>query len=373
MRASLLATALLAAVPVDRATVVVPAPVWFDTGHRIIVRIAMPRLTPHAIEAMRDLLGGEDPIEASLWADQIRGARRETGPLHYVNIPLCAGRYSPEKYCEDGRCIIAAIERDRAVLADSTAALPDRAEALRWLLHLVGDLHQPLHVSDNGDRGGNLRPVELLGKPMALHQAWDGELLNLAELSEDQQVERLRGEMATMDLAALERGTVVDWAMEGHRSAVEHAYRMAPGGRLGTQYVRENLPVVDRALIAAGVRLARVLNVALAGYRPVPAAPSLGPGIYPDREAAAHVGEDATVVGVVVSVRRTKAGNIFLNFGADYPRQTFSGAVLGSSDPALRDLDSLTGRKLGIRGRIERYKGSVEIVIGRAEQIIEAP
>jgi hypothetical protein len=374
MRAPILALSLLAAVPMDRAPATATAtPVWYDVGHRLVVRIALLRLTPHTLEAMRDLLGGQDPVEASLWADQIRGSRRETGALHFVNIPLNAEAYSPEEECPRGQCIVAAIERDRMVLADSTASLPERAEALRFLLHLMGDLHQPLHVSDHDDRGGNDRAVELLGRTMNLHQVWDGEMLKLAASGEDEDFERLRQTMANLDLGAVERGSVIDWAMEGHRAAVDHAYRLPPSGRLGEKYVTENLPVVDLALISAGVRLARVLNEALAGYRPGPPAPVRGDRVYSDREAAAHEGENATVVGVVVSVHRTKAGNIFLNFGADYPRQTFSGAVLDPRDPALLELDSLTGRRVGIRGRIQRYKGQLEIVIESAEQIVPAP
>jgi hypothetical protein len=348
--------------------------VWYDTGHRLVARIAESRLAPHTVLAVRDLLGGEDIADASLWADQVRGQRRETGVLHYVNIPLNADTYVAERDCPDGACIIAAIERDRRILADQAAALPERAEALRFLIHFIGDLHQPLHVSDNGDRGGNDRPVFLFSRPFNLHQVWDGELIEATGLNEPQYLDRLRQEMASLDLAELERGSVVDWAMEGHRMAAEHAYQLPRSGQLGDAYLAASLPLVDRQLIAAGVRLAKVLNEALAGYRPVPPdGPSLPPNTWSDREAAAHVGEEGTVVGTVVTVHRTQTGNIFLNFGADYPHQTFSGAVLNPRDPALRDLDSLTGRRIGVRGRIQRYKGQPEIVIERADQIVSQP
>jgi hypothetical protein len=371
MRALLLALALLAPNPADRAPT--GAALWFSTGHRVVVRIALTRLTPQTLDAMRDLLGGQDPVEASLWADQIRGSRRDTGSLHFVNIPLDATRYDPAVQCPDGRCIIAAIERDRARLGDPSAPLPERAEALRFLLHLVGDLHQPLHVSDNADKGGNETEVSLFDRTSNLHKVWDGQLIEGAQLDEEQYFARLTRHMATLDLAALERGSVIDWAMEGHRVAVERAYRLPRGNNLDQAYLDENLPRVDLAIIEAGVRLARILNESLASYHASPAPTPLGAGIYSDREAAAHEGEDATVVGVVVSVRRTKSGNIFVNFGADYPQQTFSAAVLAPRDTALQHLDRLTGRTIGIRGRITRYKGQLEIVVERPEQIIETP
>jgi hypothetical protein len=121
-----------------------------------------------------------------------------------------------------------------------------------------------------------------------------------------------------------------------------------------------------------GVPLDGVLNEALQDYHPAPSSGSRDP-VYSDGEAAAHVGEVATVVGIVFSVRRSKSGNTFLNFGANYPNQTFSGVILGPQEPALRDLDSLTGRRVGVHGLIRLYRGQAEIQIERAEQIGPIP
>lgn len=347
-------------------------PVWFDAGHRVVVRIALTRITPATRTALDDLLGGQDPVEAALWADQIRGARCETSALHYVNIPLTADRYDPARDCVGGRCIIAEIERDRAVLGDGTAPRSARSEALRFLLHLVGDLHQPLHVADDRDRGGNQTEVSLFDRTSNLHRVWDGELIERAGLGEEAYLARLRARMAMLDLDALSRGSVTDWAMEGHRLATL-AYRLPRGNNLQQPYLEENLPRVDLAIIEAGVRLARLLDESLAGYRPQGPSPSLGVGVYSDAEAAGHEGEDGVVVGVVVTVRHTPSGNSYLNFGADYPHQSFSGAVLSPTDPALTRLDTLAGRRIGVRGKIQRYKGQLEIVIRRADQIVAAP
>ena len=312
--------------------------------------------------------------DASVWADNIKQYRHDADPLHYVNIPLGATAYDAERDCPHGKCIIAAIASDRQVLANPAASMLDRAEALRFLIHFIGDLHQPLHVADNDDRGGNRRVVYLEGDSMNLHKVWDGELLDLYRLNEETYLAELRREMDTMDLAALERGTVMDWAMEGHRVAVERAYRVPRGGRLGAAYVEANRPMVDHALIAAGVRLAKVLNEALARYQPGPeAAADLGPGVYLDREAAAHVGETATIVGTVASVFRSPGGNVYLNFGADYPRQTFTAVALAPVAGWTAGVDSLEGRRLRVRGKIVNYRGRVEIVLREAEQILLDP
>lgn len=346
---------------------------WWDFGHRIVARIAEPRLTPHTREAIREVLGGQGLADASVWADNIRQYRHDADPLHFVNIPLSDTAYDPGRHCRDGRCIIAAIAADRKVLADPAASALDRAEAVRFLVHFMGDLHQPLHVSDNGDRGGNQRTVYLSGDLTNLHKVWDGQLLERYKLTEQAYLDQLHQEMDTLDLAGLERGSVVDWAMEGHRIAVAHAYRLPRGGRIGDGYLEANRPIVDHALIAAGVRLAKVLNDALASYRPSPAPASLGPGMYSDREAAAHLGETATVVGTVAAVFRSKSGNLYVNFGADYPRQTFTAVALAPAGSWAEGLDTLVGRRIGVRGEIVSYRGRVEIVLRGGGQIVKPP
>lgn len=241
------------------------AAVWYDIGHRLVVRIAELRLTPRTAMAIQEILGGQSLTEASFWADRIRRRRPHTSPLHFVNIPLEAEGYVPELHCPRGRCIVAELERDRQVLADTTAPRRDRAEALRFLIHFIADAHQPLHVSNNQDRGGNLRRVYFLGEARNLHQVWDGELIQATRISEPDYFDRLHLKMDSLDLTALERGTVLDWVMEAHRTAVERVYHLPPDRRLGDEYLHQNLPIVDLALIRAGVRLARVLNEVLGG------------------------------------------------------------------------------------------------------------
>ena len=258
--------ALLLAVAPTRADLDIGR--WWDLGHRIVARLADLRLASHTRDAVRDILGGQSMADASVWADNIKNYRHDADPLHYVNIPLRVKVYSPARYCPNGRCIIAAIERDRRVLADPRASREERAEALRFLIHFMGDLHQPLHDADDNDRGGNQRLVSFLGHATNLHKVWDGELIDSSGVDQETYFAYLRGLMTSLDLSALERGTVVNWAMEGHRIAAEDAYGKIPrGGVIGREYVRANRPVIDRQLITAGVRLARVLNEALAGYR----------------------------------------------------------------------------------------------------------
>ncbi len=242
---------------------------WWDLGHRIVARLADVRLTPRTRAAVRQILEGQSLADASVWADNIKNYRHDADPLHYINIPLGDTVYVPQRHCPTGRCIIAAIENDRRLLADPATSPGARAEALRFLIHFMGDLHQPLHVGDNHDRGGNDRAVTLLGHPTNLHKVWDGEMIDSLGLSQESYFRYLRKRMASLDTKSMERGSVVDWAMEAHRIAARDVYGKLPtDGRIGRDYVAASRPIIDHQLIAAGVRLAAVLNEALANYRP---------------------------------------------------------------------------------------------------------
>ena len=367
----LLALAALLFPPMLSAHAPAETAAWWDLGHRTVALVAETRLMPRTRDAVRDLLGGQSLADASVWADNIRQYRHDADPLHYVNIPLAADGYDSPHDCPNGRCIVAAIAADRLVLGNPAASPLDRAEALRFLIHFLGDLHQPLHTTDNGDRGGNLRTIYLDGDSTNLHKAWDGQILERAGLTVAAYLAQLRREMAGMNLPALERGTFVDWVMEGHRIAREQVYRLPADGRLDDAYLAAARRTMDHQIIAAGVRLAAVLNQTLASYRPSsPPAAALGPGVYPDREAAAHLGETATVVGTVASVYRSRGGNIYVNFGADYPRQAFTAVVLAPLPAWTAGLDSLAGRRVGVRGAIVSYRGRLEIVLREPGQLV---
>lgn len=347
---------------------------WFELGHRLVAAIAESRLTPAAAGAARDLLGGQSLQDASVWADQIREQRRGTAPLHFVNIPLTAAAYDPARDCPGGRCIIAACDSFARVVADPTRPRAERTEALRFLAHLIGDLHQPLHVADNADKGGNELQVRVGGDGSNLHQAWDGRLMEQLGIGQAEYLGRLRARMAALDLDRLAQGTTVDWAMEGHATARRLAYRVRPGQQLEGPYVAEGLEAIDQALIRAGVRLAAVLNQALGGSPPGSRTErALPAGTYSDAEAIAHVGEVATVVGTVASVATSKAGNTFVNFGADYPRQTFSAVLLRPGHPGAARLAGLRGRRVSVRGLIRRFRGQAQIVIEDPGQVVPLP
>ena len=237
---------------------------WGVEGHHVVARVAQSRLTPRALAEARRLLGGQNLEDVSTWADDIRRGRPATAPWHYVDIELGDTSYVPARDCPNGACAIAAVNTQLAILADRNRSDSARAEALRWVIHLVGDIHQPLHGSDNHDKGGNAIHVTYRGNPVNLHSLWDTGLPRTLG-NEDAIVDRIDAELAhRTDLDSLAASTPVQWAMESHDIAKRMVYGMLPPSHaLDSAYVATAQGVIVERLLRAGVRLAAVLNHAL--------------------------------------------------------------------------------------------------------------
>jgi hypothetical protein len=241
---------------------------WGDDGHRIIADLADRRLTPTAAHAVRGLLQLENETtlaQVSTWADDIKRQRPNTRPWHYVDIPISARGYGPARDCADDRCIIPKIEEFRRVLASMSSRTEDRLEALKFIVHLVGDLHQPLHCSDNGDRGGNSIKVRGYSGSENLHAVWDTGVIKRAGFAEPDYARTLSARITDADAAGWSRGTIVDWANESHAVARQFIYAHLPdaSAHLPASYQAQAEPIVERQLERAGVRLAAVLNSTL--------------------------------------------------------------------------------------------------------------
>lgn len=237
---------------------------WGELGHRTIARTAELQLSGDARRAARRLLGGQSLAEVSTWADQIREQRPATGPWHYVNIPIWESRYRPD-FCPKAGCVIGTLETQQKILADRSASRADRAEALRWVVHLVGDLHAPLHAGDRGDRGGNDVRVELDGRQTNLHAAWDSGLLKVMQRREEELVKMLTHRIEHRgDLRQIRAGTITDWAMESHDRARDVVYGLLPSTlTLDVPYRISAALVIEDQLMRASVRLAWLIEQAL--------------------------------------------------------------------------------------------------------------
>ena len=265
---------------------------WGPQGHRAVGAIADRLLTPPAHAAVTRLLaddldrfgnpsGRTSLEEVSVWADELQGTPAAHARWHYDNLAVC-GATDLARACRDGECASEQLKRQLALLADTRAPARQRNEALKWVVHLVADLHQPLHAADNNDRGGNEVQVALAGVHTrgreSLHRAWDNDLVKLALGARNgQQVPRdidaLAGQARAL-VAEAGQGSPDEWLSQANNLARNIAYRYpgftcgaAPRDfvRLDAAYVEAARGVVRERLLLAGARLANLLNQTLGG------------------------------------------------------------------------------------------------------------
>jgi hypothetical protein len=245
---------------------------WGRDGHNIVALIAAERLKPEAAAQVKELLGNATLTDVASWADEVRSQRKETAPWHYVDIPFDATGYDAKRDGKDGDNVIDALERFKKILADKTKPAAERAEALKWVVHFVGDVHQPLHCAErNHDKGGNARLVFFLdqAKSLNLHSVWDSSIIKWEMGSTKVTVfaSALNARITADQAKEWAKGTPEEWANESHGVAVKVVYADVPVDgpppKLGEDYVNRAKAAVDEQLQRAGVRLAEVLNQAL--------------------------------------------------------------------------------------------------------------
>jgi hypothetical protein len=252
------------------AALLVPAPAlaWGPEGHEVVAHLAAMNLTPKAKAGVAALLGGEAEAAmaiASNWADEIRDSRPRTTSWHYVNLQIDGDlRYDAARDCPAGNCAVGQILRDERIL-ESGAAHDAKAETLKFLIHLVGDIHQPLHAGENHDRGGNsVRVSYRHGKPMSLHQFWDSKMVT--SLGRDPLALARRIDTAlgpAQKTALMADRDPAGWATNGAAIAKTVIYRQTggkPNALLKDGDVIADAAIARLQLAKAGYALAGILN-----------------------------------------------------------------------------------------------------------------
>ncbi len=275
--------ALLAAVVVAALASSSAVHTWGGLGHRLTGLVAAKRLTPVARQNVAWLLDKQSLADISSWADRQVDGHVQTSFWHYLNIPPTATAYDRDRDCPRQPGVAAGARNDRwrdcAVdrilyheerLADLSLDRADRATALKFLVHFVGDLHQPFHALGVG-RGGNDVIVQAFGVsncgndparpvPCNLHAIWDSRLIAHRNLDESAYLAALEQQIAgnRLETEARTPGTPAQWAEESFRLA--KVALVASGTNIDEAYYRAQIPVVERRLAMAGLRLAAALN-----------------------------------------------------------------------------------------------------------------
>jgi hypothetical protein len=249
-----------------------PAFGWGGEGHSLIARIAWVQLTPEVQARVTEILGPNVSLPSiASWADEVRNRRRETGPWHYIDIPIDKPHLDMVRDCPKDDCVIARIAEFRKVLHDPASEPVARREALMFLVHFVGDMHQPLHCSDNQDQGGNKVLVTFGSRggdrPYNLHSLWDSGLLE--KMGKEDALFAGYSRESAKHARNWAKGTVEEWAEDNHKIARKVTYGKLPKVPAGAPepidaaYEKKAGPVIRLQIEKAGARLARVLNEAL--------------------------------------------------------------------------------------------------------------
>lgn len=236
-----------------------PAFAWGKTGHRVTGAIAERHLSEDARTAIREILGVEDLAEASNWPDFMRSSSedfwRAAGPFHYVTVP--EGTDYDVSMAPEAGDAFTALQMFSAIATDETAPLADRQRALRFVIHLVADLHQPMHVGDGTDRGGNDVTVVFFENVTTLHLVWDEDMVDYEQLSYSEMTEWLDRRI-TPELA--EEWSITDPHVWISESAEIRPTLYPDDAELQWNYVFEHRATMRMRLSQGGIRLAAYLN-----------------------------------------------------------------------------------------------------------------
>ena len=265
-----------------------PVAAYWEYGHETVAKVAWQQMRPDTRRAVARLLRQgrllDTPTcpvatieQASLWADCIKPLDERFAyaySWHYQNVDICQP-FDLKAPCKDGHCVSAQIERQARLLADPAVPQREKLMALAFLVHFVGDLHQPMHAGDHGDLGGNKVAANygLIGGRANLHSIWDGWLAERAITTPPAGAANLLAAISPETRAAIGGGSVEDWSREMWGKARDLAYKTLVGDPCGTApvdrptlteaQVQALIPAVREDVVEGGIRLARLLDDAL--------------------------------------------------------------------------------------------------------------
>ena len=365
---------------------------WGVTGHRTCGRIAENHLTPAAKAAIHDLLGDESLADASTWADEVRSQPefKNNGPWHYIDIArgksfdefsaAVKGMTEPNAYWA-----VLQMEND---LTSPTTTREQKVVALKYIVHIVEDLHQPFHVGNTEDKGGNTIQVNYSGVGTNLHALWDSKLLDHLGL-DDQQLAQKVDQVSAAQVSAWQSDPLIKWIWESYEiSSKLYAEIDAMNGRsIDDSYYQSHIQIVQQRIEMAGVRLAGVLNRIFASGLATSSASGTpvtsGSAATGDAQATAGSATAKTIdihdaanhyneyVQVSAKVYGYKAldNMTLVNLGAAYPDQLLTIVLRGDAKDIY---NGWNGQTISVTGKIVSYKDKPEIVVTDPKMVVVA-
>lgn len=340
---------------------------WGFKGHRAVATIAQKHLTAGVAYVTSAYLKGEQMEEVSTWADENRDPK--TAPWHYINLPLGLSRDAFVKAVQESdNNVYTAILKTEATLKDANASAEAKNESMKYLIHLVGDAHQPMHVSRKEDKGGNTIQLRFDNKGTNLHSLWDSKLIDKEGLSQEDIVKTY--DTATpADVKKWQSDSPIEWLWESYQITTELYANTKPGQSIDDVYYQKYIPVVRKRIDQAGIRLAGELNRLLTGQKvknasapvvvPVVTTTATASTVVKLEEVKNSTGKTVTVSGKVFSSRDI-GSMVLVNLGAAYPNQLLTVALKGKAKELGSQLENKT---ITVEGEVVDYKGKPEIII----------
>ncbi len=231
---------------------------WGQTGHRVVAEIAQQNLSKKAKAELSKIMGHESLVEASTWMDNVKSdsAYDHTHSWHYVGIPDSKSYADIEK--SDKGDAYECIQRMKEILKSEDAKLEQKKEAIRMLTHLIGDFHQPLHVGNGTDRGGNSVKIKWFYSKSNLHRIWDSGMIDRKQLSYTELAKMIHHK-DNIQLPNLKSTNLDVWVAE-NQALRPQIYTFEDPENLSYDYMYKNWPTVKMQLLKGGIRLAEVLN-----------------------------------------------------------------------------------------------------------------
>ena len=352
---------------------------WGYKGHQTIGYIAQRHLTPKAAMAVKQLLGGQTLAEVSTWADEVdrQPEWRYTAHWHYINEPAGLSRQqfnSAVRSLNTGN-LLYALNKCMAELRNPNIPTDQRAIDLKFIVHLIGDAHQPMHVSRAEDKGGNKIQVRFNGRGTNLHALWDSKLLDKQGLNNAGFAARYDVQTPAQ-IASWQNSPPIDWMYESYLLSTRLYAETATNRDLTVAYYNQHIALADKRLEIAGIRLAGVLNRIFSNavaYSGNPAATqnvstqaALAKGSINANNLADHYNQVVTVNTKVFGVKNLR-GLTLADAGGRYPNQIFT-IVLKGRAQALSG--QITGKMVTVTGTAISYHNKPEIVVTDPSKLI---
>jgi len=341
---------------------------WGFKGHRAVATIAEKHLDAGIVKTVSILLQGQNMAAVSTWADENRDSK--SAPWHYINLPLGLNhdQFVAAVKAQGADNVYGAILATEAKLQDKNRSQGDKNEDLKYLIHLIGDAHQPMHVSGKEDKGGNTIQLRFDGKGTNLHSLWDSRLIDHEGINEAE-IPAKYDQASAKEIKSWLNSTPMDWIWESYQISSVLYGESKSGQEIDEAYYQKYIQTIHKRINQAGIRLSGELNRILKNVqvKEMDAADQTE-----TKSVAINIIDINNFIGKQVSVRGKVYGTkdigsmVLVSIGAAYPDQLFTLALKGTAKEKAADLD---GKTLAIEGTVIDFKGKPEIVVSDPELV----